>query len=379
MAKECGRSPSVRDYSKFKRKRRLEVLGFIMSTMLLVFLIGFYLVCKRIKSLESVRNICVENSTHHQVNITEAFSSRKFPNGSVLGDNTIFYHPWAYWVSDTGDAWGCPCLLKPCIYKCCDHGQAQTVEYFINEYGESERDVSCTNTNASFTPEDKVIYTKGLQQVKVDKYHFYMIAKSLPCDISYPLEEEEIKQTYLSVDGILHKYSDNDIFIHYNYSQFCVDSMVHNSSMLSVKVCSEFNMEESESSPTIWVYKIKSIAFIISVPFLIITALVYILLPPLQNLHGKSLVCHVTSLATAYFCLGLVNVMTLSRSVCTLVGKFQVISSNMKCIIEISVVTVFSISKLANVEVFILFKKLKYYLFNEISFNDNFEIYLFKI
>lgn len=42
---------------------------------------------------------------------------------------------------------------------------------------------------------------------------------------------------------------------------------------------------------------------ITSVPFLIITLLVYLFVPQLRNMHGKLLVCNLSGLAIAYSCL----------------------------------------------------------------------------
>jgi len=46
-----------------------------------------------------------------------------------------------------------------------------------------------------------------------------------------------------------------------------------------------------------------SLGLIISSVFLLATFLVYACLPNLQNLHGKTLMCHVVSLFAAYVCL----------------------------------------------------------------------------
>ena len=63
------------------------------------------------------------------------------------------------------------------------------------------------------------------------------------------------------------------------------------------------------------------------------TLLVYICIPSLQNLHGKTLMCHVTSLFVAYICLAMVTFdITKSKEVkeneepekrilCSIIGK----------------------------------------------------------
>lgn len=46
---------------------------------------------------------------------------------------------------------------------------------------------------------------------------------------------------------------------------------------------------------------------ITSCAFLLMTLLVYACLPSLQNLHGKTLMCHVTSLLLAFICLPIIT------------------------------------------------------------------------
>ncbi|XP_055382157.1 G-protein coupled receptor Mth2-like [Condylostylus longicornis] len=44
-------------------------------------------------------------------------------------------------------------------------------------------------------------------------------------------------------------------------------------------------------------------SFLLSQPFMIITIIVYLAIKKLRNLHGKALVCHLSSLSISYFCL----------------------------------------------------------------------------
>lgn len=61
----------------------------------------------------------------------------------------------------------------------------------------------------------------------------------------------------------------------------------------------------------------------ISAAFLFATFLVYICLPKLLNLHGKTVVCHVISLFVAYAALSAVQFTTdVKYSFCKLIGKF---------------------------------------------------------
>lgn len=78
---------------------------------------------------------------------------------------------------------------------------------------------------------------------------------------------------------------------------------------------------EEMSNDDINMYYIFSM--ILSLPFLFVTFLVYALIKALRNLHGKSLMCHVTSLFVAYSSLILVqlNIKTADNDFCVMLGK----------------------------------------------------------
>ena len=51
----------------------------------------------------------------------------------------------------------------------------------------------------------------------------------------------------------------------------------------------------------------------ISCIFLLLTLIVYVCLPVLQNLHGKTLMCHVSSLLTAFLCYTVIHWLSKSK------------------------------------------------------------------
>lgn len=55
---------------------------------------------------------------------------------------------------------------------------------------------------------------------------------------------------------------------------------------------------------------ISTVLMEISCIFLLLTLIVYVCLPVLQNLHGKTLMCHVSSLLTAFFCYTVIHWLT---------------------------------------------------------------------
>lgn len=56
----------------------------------------------------------------------------------------------------------------------------------------------------------------------------------------------------------------------------------------------------------IYRYQVTTTLEITSCAFLLMTLLVYVCLPSLQNLHGKTLMCHVSSLFLAFTCLAII-------------------------------------------------------------------------
>lgn len=103
---------------------------------------------------------------------------------------------------------------------------------------------------------------------------------------------------------------------------FCLerDALV-NYQLLPLVCQSEEPLEELANNK--FIALLHLIALIVSVPFLVLTFLVYALIEKLQNLHGKCLTCHVLSLLVAYICLiivGFTNV-TVNSAFCVILGK----------------------------------------------------------
>ncbi|XP_043522250.1 G-protein coupled receptor Mth2-like [Frieseomelitta varia] len=85
---------------------------------------------------------------------------------------------------------------------------------------------------------------------------------------------------------------------------YCMDSLSNSKyDGLVVFICFDENEKEDEDENEDNVKAIISTVLMgISCIFLLLTLIVYVCLPVLQNLHGKTLMCHVSSLLTAFFC-----------------------------------------------------------------------------
>ncbi|XP_046412720.1 G-protein coupled receptor Mth2-like [Neodiprion fabricii] len=101
----------------------------------------------------------------------------------------------------------------------------------------------------------------------------------------------------------------------YGHHQHCMD-MFYNSSLgpdgLYPFVCFEDPpLEENYSEER---FHVNAVLQMIGCTFLLVTLLVYVCLPTLQNLHGKTLMCHVGSLFVAMACLAIVGVVIPNES-----------------------------------------------------------------
>ncbi|XP_017770683.1 PREDICTED: G-protein coupled receptor Mth2-like isoform X2 [Nicrophorus vespilloides] len=157
------------------------------------------------------------------------------------------------------------------IHKCCESNQ---------QFNES---VSCVAKSKDYSITTYNRSVPSLNKVPL-KY------AELDCD-KYMLEPSQYEGDvyFLQDNGTLWMPNADDLV---NFEEYCVDRDSNGTD--HVLVCYR---NETESDISIIAYKI---GMIISMPFLILTFIVYLLLPE-RNLHAKCLMCYVLSLALAYF------------------------------------------------------------------------------
>ncbi|XP_053978073.1 G-protein coupled receptor Mth2-like isoform X1 [Hylaeus volcanicus] len=93
------------------------------------------------------------------------------------------------------------------------------------------------------------------------------------------------------------------------HSDYCLEML--NETVIAVMCFPDEAYDEEVNKVKI---TITSILTIVSCVFLLLTLLVYICLPTLQNLHGKTLMCHSASLLMSYICLAIMPWVTPFRS-----------------------------------------------------------------
>jgi hypothetical protein len=230
-----------------------------------------------------------------------------FANGSLLSldDIPTLYPPEFFWEAlrddNVTEVRGCICELRNCIRKCCPEGQTLTAE------------VKCVDSNSTllhpFSPQ--FIDENANKSVKnVDVYTIY----GNPCQHGgYRLDEDD--QFTLSPTGVLYVPAEGNFTV----TEYCIEAF-EDAKKISPLLCFTDEEEEEENPETHVMY---AVGMIVSVPFLFATFLVYAMVPELRNLHGKSLMCHVSSLLTAYSFLSIVQLGStlLSTEFCIFCGK----------------------------------------------------------
>ncbi|XP_022917468.2 G-protein coupled receptor Mth2-like isoform X2 [Onthophagus taurus] len=182
---------------------------------------------------------------------------------------------------DNTTIYGCVCLVKTCVKKCCPEG-----EMFIND--------SCGLSDDLVKSLDPEIYG-GTEVINVTDTSKHIITVNFSCENRYrymldPITYPEYDSFYLQVDGSLYLPGIQENVT----ADFCFE-FINGSDDIWVIRCGYADEEYQSFNETI-------IGMIISMPFLIATFLVYALLPD-KNLPAKSLMCYVLSLLFAYIML----------------------------------------------------------------------------
>ena len=180
----------------------------------------------------------------------------------------------------------CPQEQK-CLWKCCPFG------YYIN------------NTEGSITCESR----PDLPELEVPE-GVSLINHWLDCNDTYPLTEND-KYHIKYTDSLL-------VYNGVQTKQFCLD---RDDNKTVIYICFEDNIKEVEIVKK-KNYLVYNISLFISVPFLLVTFVVYSMLQELKNFHGSCVKWHVLSNCMSYFLLALFMSLQMSGSqVCAIGGK----------------------------------------------------------
>lgn len=231
------------------------------------------------------------------------------PNRSLIHDQ-LTYSPDLYWTEDSKNiTYGCVCnVSKACTRKCCEAGKVLK-ENMCVESDTTEGSLSILRPwNQELAPE--LWWITKLEDA------FYIVESMVVClegipriilDPAYP-EDMFVLQKNGTLQVGLTSYSP---------SEYCLDWTDYTMNFSAV-LCMWMPTDATESA--------HPIGMLVSVIFLLITFLVYAILPDLHNLHGKTLMCHMASLIIGYTGLVILKFdfgYLVSNNVCISLGKYS--------------------------------------------------------
>ncbi|XP_011170599.2 G-protein coupled receptor Mth [Solenopsis invicta] len=186
------------------------------------------------------------------------------------------------------------CDTNACIRKCCPEDryfyEDGCISYlrFTNEVGEFYNAfVNAVDQTNSFT-------------FDTNKSHGILIQKP-QCDLVYPYDLNDWeKDVLLTSNGhvFINNYDTNDMHCFEFYHSYAD----YNSSRFKLFVCPKYLIAETHKNADWWfaILVVKCI-------FLLMTLLVYGYLPNLQNIHGKTVICYVSSILLTTICAFITN------------------------------------------------------------------------
>lgn len=214
-----------------------------------------------------------------------------YPNGSLVERGDVY--PKGYYFTVNGTTRGCLCALKPCIRKCCS--EDEFILFSANVAAHCEKNPKPSAFNNFTLP----VYKNVTEFANISQKHFRILYGDV-CEYGKFLLMPSMNpddRSYLMYDG--------RILLTGNYldaSEYCLES-VDGFDGIQTLVC----FPPSEDSQSRAAFTFYPLGMIMSIPFLLGTFLVYAVISELRNLHGKSLMCHVFSLLSAYVVLTVVQ------------------------------------------------------------------------
>ncbi|XP_026499602.1 G-protein coupled receptor Mth2-like isoform X1 [Vanessa tameamea] len=221
------------------------------------------------------------------LNITNGL---KFENGSIIYDGLEYIETTWYEeaINDEVVRFGCPCIGRVCLWKCCGAGMM-----FLNKTCK-EVDVS----ESTVHPFNPTVY-KGREpsNLTANQHFFYMYGPS--CEKYLVDSNSSGEEIYIQENGTLYEIALNRPQWHLPL-RFCLDMMLDDSvpnPRLVAGVCYPDDVS-TDDSPALYIA--YGIGLMLSVPFLLATFLVYAFIPELRNLHGMCLMAYCAGLIVAY-------------------------------------------------------------------------------
>ncbi|XP_052747705.1 G-protein coupled receptor Mth2-like [Galleria mellonella] len=185
----------------------------------------------------------------------------------------------------------------PVVPKCCASGQ--NISVTVDSQGAMKS--ICARTTLTFQP---LFYKSNDSFMWSFDTNVYETIVGNPCIYDrYKLEPDKIStdEFYLLVNGSLFLPFGRPILL--GNREFCMETFWNESNPAGVTlplVCFTTDAADTSGNVTLSVY---ATGLLISVPFLLATAFIFVYITKLRDTHGKALACHSTCLAVAFLCL----------------------------------------------------------------------------
>ncbi|XP_050514675.1 G-protein coupled receptor Mth2-like isoform X9 [Diabrotica virgifera virgifera] len=203
------------------------------------------------------------------VNITDGVKENDVIKKDGLNYNVTDYMEVGH------EVWGCVCHIKTCLRKCCDRDQ-RLVGDNCEQGPLSDFRIPIFN-----------LMTK-ISEKKLDDFH---VVYGRQCPDGYIMAKSDL-DIFVQSNGTVY-YAEDYYENIYDIENYCVENF---SGGFSALLCEEDIPEPKEARV------VKGNGMIISMPFLLLTFLVYLLLPE-RNLHRRALMSYVFTLLAAYITL----------------------------------------------------------------------------
>ncbi|KOB73813.1 Methuselah-like protein 10, partial [Operophtera brumata] len=220
---------------------------------------------------------CIPCSTLESLNITEGWLH---PNNSIFQYGIEFKSGSWYEVkeNDQTTRYGCPCIEKLCMFKCCPAGQL-----FYNS--------TCWESDSMEPFSPPLFKEQEPSALKVDDTFYYLYGRA--CAQGY-LADTGVEELYIQ------EVSQHGALPLHPPKSYCAEMRTTDLSSpprLSAIICYP---EEVSTDDSYVLYTAYAVGLMLSVPFLLATFLVYALIPELRNLHGMCLMAYCGGLIVAY-------------------------------------------------------------------------------
>lgn len=244
-----------------------------------------------------------------------------YPNGSLVHRHGVY--PQGHYFTVNGTVRSCPCKMKPCIRKCC----LEDEEFFVYRPNKKTRPrLMCKklSTVSAFVNFSLPVYKRASEAIQVPRDHFGIVFGEVCPGTKLWLDHSKRShdKNFLMSNGSVLIFGADSQQIFLDVTSYCLES-VNTSRGIYTFICAPPSPLEVAVK-----YVFYPIGMFLSMPFLLATFVVYAILPDLRNVHGKSLMCNIASLISAYVSLAAIQ---LNRNLlnhkgyvwCSLLGKFM--------------------------------------------------------